>query len=193
MGAQHFIQSLSFCSWPGCRKMSHINVGCVPAAPAEFSVQNSHLVLSKQQLGTTRNPPNAVCQLQGFCVIHTALGRGVRASLSPVPAQNTKPLPQCQASSSALPAGGAQGWWHCVGDTGVLCPQRYLLMQAKPGPWEFHSDVLTSQSPQEICDNIIREKLLEYLPLEVPYGVTQVGMCPGRLSHELFYWEFRAV
>uniref|UniRef100_A0A8C9MWZ6 GTPase Era, mitochondrial n=1 Tax=Serinus canaria TaxID=9135 RepID=A0A8C9MWZ6_SERCA len=52
--------------------------------------------------------------------------------------------------------------------------KRYLLMQAKPGPWEFHSDVLTSQSPQEICDNIIREKLLEYLPLEVPYGVTQV-------------------
>ncbi|XP_041338579.1 GTPase Era, mitochondrial [Pyrgilauda ruficollis] len=52
--------------------------------------------------------------------------------------------------------------------------KRYLLMQAKPGPWEFHSDVLTSQSPQEICDNIIREKVLEYLPLEVPYGVTQV-------------------
>uniref|UniRef100_A0A8C3UB89 GTPase Era, mitochondrial n=1 Tax=Catharus ustulatus TaxID=91951 RepID=A0A8C3UB89_CATUS len=52
--------------------------------------------------------------------------------------------------------------------------KRYLLMQAKPGPWEFHSDVLTSQSPQEVCDNIIREKILEYLPLEVPYGVTQV-------------------
>ncbi|NWS64054.1 ERAL1 GTPase, partial [Chunga burmeisteri] len=52
--------------------------------------------------------------------------------------------------------------------------KRYLLMQAKPGPWEFHSRVLTSQSPQEICDNIIREKLLEYLPLEVPYGVVQV-------------------
>ncbi|XP_015502351.1 GTPase Era, mitochondrial [Parus major] len=52
--------------------------------------------------------------------------------------------------------------------------KRYLLMQAKPGPWEFHSDVLTSQSPQEICNNIIREKILEYLPLEVPYGVTQV-------------------
>ncbi|KAL8198961.1 UNVERIFIED_CONTAM: Era Like 12S Mitochondrial RRNA Chaperone 1 [Gekko kuhli] len=49
----------------------------------------------------------------------------------------------------------------------------YLLMQAKPGPWEFHSEVLTSQSPQEICDNIIREKLLEYLPEEVPYTVIQ--------------------
>ncbi|NXL87511.1 ERAL1 GTPase, partial [Alectura lathami] len=52
--------------------------------------------------------------------------------------------------------------------------KQYLLMQAKPGPWEFHSGVLTSQSPQEICDNIIREKVLEYLPMEVPYGVTQV-------------------
>lgn len=52
--------------------------------------------------------------------------------------------------------------------------KRYLLMQAKPGPWEFHSEVLTSQSPQEICNNIIREKILEYLPLEVPYGVIQV-------------------
>ncbi|NWI69026.1 ERAL1 GTPase, partial [Todus mexicanus] len=52
--------------------------------------------------------------------------------------------------------------------------KRYLLMQAKPGPWEYHSGVLTSQLPQEICDNIIREKILEYLPLEVPYGVTQV-------------------
>ncbi|NXJ73371.1 ERAL1 GTPase, partial [Trogon melanurus] len=52
--------------------------------------------------------------------------------------------------------------------------KRYLLMQAKPGRWEFHSGVLTSQSPQEICNNIIREKVLEYLPLEVPYGVIQV-------------------
>ncbi|KAK2525637.1 hypothetical protein Q9966_011367 [Columba livia] len=52
--------------------------------------------------------------------------------------------------------------------------KRYLLLQAKPGAWEFHSSVLTSQSPQEICNNIIREKILEYLPLEVPYSVIQV-------------------
>uniref|UniRef100_A0A670KDF8 GTPase Era, mitochondrial n=1 Tax=Podarcis muralis TaxID=64176 RepID=A0A670KDF8_PODMU len=51
--------------------------------------------------------------------------------------------------------------------------KRYLLKQARPGPWEFHSEVLTTQSPQEVCDNIIREKLLEYLPEEVPYTVTQ--------------------
>lgn len=51
--------------------------------------------------------------------------------------------------------------------------RRYLLQQAKPGPWRFHSEVLTSQSPQEVCDNTIREKLLEYLPKEVPYRVEQ--------------------
>uniref|UniRef100_A0A8C5PMA6 GTPase Era, mitochondrial n=1 Tax=Leptobrachium leishanense TaxID=445787 RepID=A0A8C5PMA6_9ANUR len=52
--------------------------------------------------------------------------------------------------------------------------KKYLLTLAKPGEWEYHSDVVTTQTPQEICDNTIREKLLEYLPKEIPYGVTQV-------------------
>ncbi|XP_004635454.1 GTPase Era, mitochondrial isoform X1 [Octodon degus] len=51
--------------------------------------------------------------------------------------------------------------------------KQYLLAQAQPGPWEFHSEVLTSQTPEEICTNKIREKLLEYLPQEVPYNVQQ--------------------
>ncbi|KAJ8783870.1 hypothetical protein J1605_008913 [Eschrichtius robustus] len=51
--------------------------------------------------------------------------------------------------------------------------KQYLLAQAQPGPWEFHSGVLTSQTPEEICANMIREKLLEYLPQEVPYNVQQ--------------------
>lgn len=51
--------------------------------------------------------------------------------------------------------------------------KQYLLAQARPGPWEFHSEVLTSQTPEEICANMIREKLLEYLPEEVPYNVQQ--------------------
>uniref|UniRef100_A0A8D0GIY4 GTPase Era, mitochondrial n=1 Tax=Sphenodon punctatus TaxID=8508 RepID=A0A8D0GIY4_SPHPU len=74
------------------------------------------------------------------------------------------------------------GWAHfreifmlaAVNEEEVEMLKTYLLMQAKPGPWEFHSEVLTNQSPQEICNNIIREKLLEYLPLEVPYTVLQV-------------------
>lgn len=51
---------------------------------------------------------------------------------------------------------------------------------AKPGSWLYHSEVLTDQSPEEVCSNIIREKLLEYLPQEVPYSVTQV---PNGHSH----------
>ncbi|XP_075417415.1 GTPase Era, mitochondrial isoform X2 [Tenrec ecaudatus] len=50
---------------------------------------------------------------------------------------------------------------------------KYLLAKARPGPWEFHSGVLTTQNPEEICANIIREKLLEYLPQEVPYNIQQ--------------------
>lgn len=45
---------------------------------------------------------------------------------------------------------------------------------AKPGPWQYHSEVLTDQSPEEVLSNTIREKLLEYLPQEVPYSMTQV-------------------
>ncbi|KAK7925685.1 hypothetical protein WMY93_007995 [Mugilogobius chulae] len=49
----------------------------------------------------------------------------------------------------------------------------YFLVNAKSGDWQYHSEVLTDQSPQEICTNVIREKLLEYLPQEVPYSLTQ--------------------
>ncbi|XP_077150444.1 GTPase Era, mitochondrial [Ranitomeya variabilis] len=53
--------------------------------------------------------------------------------------------------------------------------KKYLMTVAKPGEWEYHSEVVTTQSPQEICNNIIREKLLEYLPEEIPYNITQVN------------------
>ncbi|XP_022601672.1 GTPase Era, mitochondrial [Seriola dumerili] len=49
----------------------------------------------------------------------------------------------------------------------------YFMAAAKPAPWQYHSEVLTDQSPEEVCTNIIREKLLEYLPQEVPYSMTQ--------------------
>ncbi|XP_073336190.1 GTPase Era, mitochondrial [Pagrus major] len=51
--------------------------------------------------------------------------------------------------------------------------KNYLMVAAKPGSWQYHSEVLTDQSPEEVCKNIIREKLLECLPQEVPYSVTQ--------------------
>ncbi|KAL0994407.1 hypothetical protein UPYG_G00121830 [Umbra pygmaea] len=51
--------------------------------------------------------------------------------------------------------------------------KRYLVLAAKPGSWHYHSDVLTDQTPEEVCYNAVREKLLEYMPKEVPYTVTQ--------------------
>lgn len=57
------------------------------------------------------------------------------------------------------------------------------MVAAKPGPWQYHSEVLTDQSPEEVCKNIIREKLLEHLPQEVPYSVTQVTNEPIQHGH----------
>ncbi|XP_077361909.1 GTPase Era, mitochondrial [Festucalex cinctus] len=51
--------------------------------------------------------------------------------------------------------------------------KRYLMIAAKPGAWQYHSEVLTDQSPEEMCISLIREQLLEHLPQEVPYAVTQ--------------------
>ncbi|XP_063002603.1 GTPase Era, mitochondrial [Elgaria multicarinata webbii] len=86
-----------------------------------------------------------------------------------------------EESAKGQRKGAKKGWPHfgeifmlaAVNGEEVDILKRYLLKRAKPGPWEFHSEVLTSQSPQEVCDNIIREKLLEYLPEEVPYAVGQ--------------------
>uniref|UniRef100_A0AAR2M0M5 GTPase Era, mitochondrial n=1 Tax=Pygocentrus nattereri TaxID=42514 RepID=A0AAR2M0M5_PYGNA len=74
-----------------------------------------------------------------------------------------------------------KGWSHFK-DVFMLCAadgedvetlKRYLMVAAKPGPWHYHSDVLTDQSPEDICVNAVREKLLEYLPQEVPYTISQ--------------------
>ncbi|XP_004684903.1 PREDICTED: GTPase Era, mitochondrial [Condylura cristata] len=92
------------------------------------------------------------------------------------------PSPQAK-SPGAQSVGGSQrtGWPHfqeifmvsALSQDDVNTLKQYLLSQARPGPWEFHSGVLTSQTPEEICANIIREKLLEHLPQEVPYNVQQ--------------------
>ncbi|XP_028451220.1 LOW QUALITY PROTEIN: GTPase Era, mitochondrial [Perca flavescens] len=74
-----------------------------------------------------------------------------------------------------------QGWPHfkdvfmlsSVDRDDVETLKSYFMAAAKPGSWQYHSEVLTDQSPEEVCTNIIREKLLEYLPQEVPYSMTQ--------------------
>ncbi|KAM9441387.1 GTPase Era, mitochondrial isoform 2-T2 [Clarias gariepinus] len=74
-----------------------------------------------------------------------------------------------------------KGWPHFK-DVFMMCAtdgedvqtlKSYLMLEAKPGAWKYHSAVLTDQSPEDICTNTIREKLLEYLPQEVPYTLTQ--------------------
>ncbi|XP_078681247.1 GTPase Era, mitochondrial-like isoform X4 [Branchiostoma floridae x Branchiostoma belcheri] len=49
----------------------------------------------------------------------------------------------------------------------------YLLSMAKPGDWFYPPEFLTDQSEHEIAYHAIREKLLEYLPQEVPYNIEQ--------------------
>ncbi|XP_024122294.1 GTPase Era, mitochondrial [Oryzias melastigma] len=74
-----------------------------------------------------------------------------------------------------------QGWPHfkdvfmlsSVDSEDVETLKSYFMAAAKPGAWQYHSEVLTDQSPEEVCTNLIREKLLEYLPQEVPYSLTQ--------------------
>ncbi|XP_072099622.1 GTPase Era, mitochondrial isoform X2 [Mobula birostris] len=92
-----------------------------------------------------------------------------------------------QQQASAPPHGTSenwknrQGWPHfkevfmlsAVNGEEVDTLRHYFVSKAQPGRWDYHSDVVTDQSPQEICCNLIRERLLEYLPQEVPYNITQ--------------------
>ncbi|KAI3373464.1 hypothetical protein L3Q82_022070 [Scortum barcoo] len=87
-----------------------------------------------------------------------------------------------------------QGWPHfkdvfmlsSVDKEDVDTLKTYFMTAAKPGSWQYHSEVLTDQSPEEICTNIIREKLLEYLPQEVPYSMTQsIELWQDRENSEL--------
>lgn len=74
-----------------------------------------------------------------------------------------------------------QGWAHfkdvfmlsSLDKEDVDTLKNYFMVAAKPGSWQYHSEVLTDQTPEQICTNTIREKLLEYLPQEVPYSITQ--------------------
>ncbi|CAF98500.1 unnamed protein product, partial [Tetraodon nigroviridis] len=88
----------------------------------------------------------------------------------------------CQLSKEQLKAlRSQQGWPHfkdvfmlsSVDREDVETLKTYFISKAKTGSWEYHSEVLTDQSPEDICTNLVREKLLECLPQEVPYSVTQ--------------------
>lgn len=54
---------------------------------------------------------------------------------------------------------------------GVSQLRDYLLSQAVPGNWEFHSSLVTDQDPLVLARDLLWEKLLEILPEEVPYKI----------------------
>jgi len=62
---------------------------------------------------------------------------------------------------------------------GVNDLKRYLFSQGKPAKWMFTRNMITDQMPQEIAEMIVREKLLENLPSEIPY----------ELGIEVVHWE----
>ncbi|XP_052824473.1 GTPase Era, mitochondrial [Octopus bimaculoides] len=58
-----------------------------------------------------------------------------------------------------------------LNNDGVSDLKNYLLSKAQPGDWEFHSSFVTNQDPVFLAKNLVWEKLLDYLPEEVPYNV----------------------
>ncbi|GFS40901.1 GTPase Era, mitochondrial [Trichonephila inaurata madagascariensis] len=52
---------------------------------------------------------------------------------------------------------------------GINDLRNYLLNEALPKNWMYNDNIITDQHPHEIALMILREKLLEYLPEEIPY------------------------
>ncbi|XP_030648415.1 GTPase Era, mitochondrial isoform X2 [Chanos chanos] len=102
---------------------------------------------------------------------------------APTQTQDTPPGGQARRALSGeelMELKKRHGWPHfkdvfmlsAVDGEDVETLKMYLVVAAKPGPWQYHSDVLTDQTPEDVCINTVREKLLEYLPQEVPYTMT---------------------
>lgn len=45
----------------------------------------------------------------------------------------------------------------------------HIYSHAKPGQWEFPANTLTDQSNEQIVEESVRARLLDYLPQEIPY------------------------
>ncbi|XP_013384117.1 GTPase Era, mitochondrial [Lingula anatina] len=52
---------------------------------------------------------------------------------------------------------------------GIDALRDYLLAQAHPGDWEYHSSFVTEMEPNVLVERFIQEKCLDNLPDEVPY------------------------
>ena len=50
--------------------------------------------------------------------------------------------------------------------------RKYLISKAIPRTWSYPASMITPLNPSQIVYNAIREKLLEYLPQEIPYTMS---------------------
>ncbi|KAL3856841.1 hypothetical protein ACJMK2_011552 [Sinanodonta woodiana] len=62
---------------------------------------------------------------------------------------------------------------------GVEDLKEYLFENAQHGDWDYHSSLVTDQDPMEAARTFVWEKILDYLPDEVPY----------LLYPEILMWE----
>ncbi|XP_052214711.1 protein Daple-like isoform X2 [Dreissena polymorpha] len=66
-----------------------------------------------------------------------------------------------------------------VSGIGIDDVKEYLLEQAKPADWQFHSSVVTEQHPYEIALLVTRQALLDHIAGWVPY----------KLQPVISYWD----
>ncbi|XP_065582375.1 GTPase Era, mitochondrial-like [Artemia franciscana] len=57
-------------------------------------------------------------------------------------------------------------------DDGVDDLREYLVKSAKPSPWRYSSSLVTDIDPKEIVLQTVKEKLLDHLPMELPYVIS---------------------
>ncbi|GIY22568.1 GTPase Era, mitochondrial [Caerostris darwini] len=92
--------------------------------------------------------------------------------------EDTKENPEniARSKSSVLKETG-KGWplfskvftVSALKNIGIDDLRNYLLNEALPKEWMYHDCVVTDQHPHALAITILREKLLEYLPEEIPY------------------------
>jgi GTP-binding protein Era len=56
------------------------------------------------------------------------------------------------------------------------------VSNASPSPWMFPHDFLTDTQPQELTARIVKAKLLEHVPQDIPYS----------LKPQVEYWDQKA-
>eukprot|EP00105_Crassostrea_gigas_P041029 XP_019925177.1 PREDICTED: GTPase Era, mitochondrial-like [Crassostrea gigas] len=59
--------------------------------------------------------------------------------------------------------------WASLGDQEPYSDSEddYILSCAKPGDWEYHSSIITSESPYKLAENIVWEKMMDFVEFPV--------------------------